>query len=224
MSLRHQPSHYDYRGNRLDTAPAVEPVTAAELRTYLRLGTSFTDAMADDLIEEARQYIEDISGLALITQSWQLTLDRWPNAGEPWWNGTRQGHANMLNQGAGSVQLPRYPLQSITSATTYDEDSNSTAVTVASVFDVDTQQMPGRMTLQRSAVWPTALRASNAIEVVYVAGYGDAGSDVPAPLKRAVKQLAGYLYAHRGDGCDVGDAYAKSGAAGIVGRYKVIKV
>ena len=84
--------------------------------------------------------------------------------------------------------------------------------------------MPGRATLKRGAVWPVAMRANNAIEVVYVAGYGDAATDVPAPLKRAVKQLAGYLYAHRGDGCDVEDAYSKSGASGIVGRYKVLKV
>ncbi len=226
MALRHTANLYMDRGNRLTVAPAIEPVTADELRTQLRTdSTDLPDATANQYITEARQEIEDQTGLSMITQSWQLTIDRWPSQGEPWWDGVRQGSISELHGGAASsLKLPRYPLQSITSCTVYDEDSNSTAVTVATTFDVDTQQIPGRMTLQRGATWPVALRANNAIEIVYVSGYGDAASDVPAPLKRAVRSMAAYLYQHRGDGCDVGDAYQKSGAAASAGKYRVWKV
>jgi len=99
----------------------------------------------------------------------------------------------MIAGGAADIEIPRWPLQSITSCTVYDEDSNSTAVVVSSVFDVDTQSLPGRLSLQSGATWPVALRANNAIEIVYVAGYGDAAADVPADLRRAVKQLASAL-------------------------------
>jgi uncharacterized phiE125 gp8 family phage protein len=109
----------------------------------------------------------------------------------------------------------------VDSVTVYDEDGNSTAVTVSTTFDVDTYQVPGRITLQRGATWPVALRANNAIEIVYTAGYGSAASSVPAPIKRAVKQLAAYLHTHRGDMCDMGDAMTDSGAASIMGQYKV---
>ena len=226
MALRQTERLNFQRGNRLTSAPAAEPVTATELRTQLRTdSTDLPDAQANLYIAEARQELEDQTGLALISQSWQLTIDRWPSQREPWWDGVREGSINDLHGGgASSLELPRYPLQSITSCTVYDEDSNSTAVTVATTFDVDTQQMPGRLTLQRGATWPIALRANNAIEVVYVSGYGDASSDVPAPLKRAVRSMAAYLYQHRGDGCDAGDAYQASGAAATAGKYKVRKI
>ncbi len=227
MALRNPVDLYQHRGNVLTSAPAVEPVTAAELRTLLReSATGLPDAEANDFIAQARQEIEDLTGLALITQSWRLTIDRWPTAREPWWDGVRQGSINDLHGPAhmSSLHLPRYPLQSVTSVTVYDEDSNSTAVTVASTFDVDTAQRPGRITLQSGATWPIATRANNAIEVVYVAGYGDAASDVPAPLVRAVRQMAAYLYAHRGDGCSVADAYRESGAAAVAERYRVARL
>jgi uncharacterized phiE125 gp8 family phage protein len=78
--------------------------------------------------------------------------------------------------------------------------------------------------LQRGATWPVALRANNAIEIVYTAGYGADASSVPAPLRRAVKQLAAYLYTHRGDMCDMGDAMHDSGAGSIMGQYKIKRV
>jgi hypothetical protein len=43
-------------------------------------------------------------------------------------------------------------------------------------------------------------------------------------MKRAVKQLAAFLYAHRGDDCDPSQAYEDSGAAGIIAQYKVARV
>jgi len=226
MSFRHTKSYAQYRGNVLTVAPASEPVTAAELRTQLRTdSTDLPDAQAEAYIEEARQEFEDQTGLALIDQSWQLTLDSWPvyRRGGEWWDGVRDGAISDLQGGDGSVYMPRYPLSAITSVTTYDEDSNSAPVTVATTFDIDTQQRPGRISLQSGATWPIAMRPTNAIEIVYVSGYGASASDVPAPLRRAVRSMAAYLYQHRGD-CSAGDAYTQSGAASIAAKYKVRKL
>ena len=218
--------HQNY-GQVLITPPASEPVTAQELRDYLRESAEgLPDSEADDFIAEARQYIEDTYSVAMIDQTWRMATDRWPTQLEPWWDGVRQGHINELYgaQYASDVKLPRFPLSSVDTVNVYDEDGNATAVTIADVFDVDTFQHPGRMTLQRGATWPVALRANNAIEITYTAGYGAAAADVPAPIKRAVKALAGYLYAQRGDGCDVGDALDASGAASIMAQYKVARI
>lgn len=227
MALRTTGREYQMRGNVQTTPPAAEPVTAAELRTLLReTATGLPDAEADDFIAEARQYIEQMTGIAMITQSWTLTLDCWPKTGIPFFEGVHQGSVNDLYASGRNARLdlPTYPLQSITSVKTYDEDGTETAITVANVFDVDTYQKPGRIGLKVGASWPTALRGTNAIIIVYVAGYGDAASDVPAPLVAAVKRLAGYLYSHRGDGCDPDDAFVRSGAASMVKAYKVWRV
>ncbi len=226
MSLRHTVSLHDHRGNRIDTAPAVEPVTAEELRAHLREESeTLPDAEAEALIKEARQWIEDKVGIAFVTQTWVLTLDRWPTGGNEWWDGVRQGHINTLDNNGHliDVEIPRWPLQTISGVNTYDEDGNATAVTVADVFDVDASSIPGRMSLQRGATWPVAMRANNAIEVTYVSGYGDAVSDVPYPLIRAVKQLASALYTNRGD-CEGGDMMKISGAASIMRDYKVARI
>lgn len=218
---------HQYRGHVQTAAPAAEPVTASELRDYLREdATALPDADANELVAEAREAIENTYAVAMIDQSWRMAIDRWPSGREEWWDGIREGSIADLYGPASytDLRLPRWPLSSVDSVTVYDEDGTSTAVTIASTFDVDTYQTPGRTTLQRGATWPVALRANNAIEIVYTAGYGADASSVPAPLKRAVKQLAAYLYSHRGDMCDMGDAMHDSGAGSIMGQYKIKRV
>jgi len=218
---------HQYRGHVQTAAPAAEPVTAAELRDYLREdATGLPDADANELVAEAREAIENTYAVAMIDQSWRMAIDRWPSGREEWWDGIRDGSIADLYGPASytDLRLPRWPLSSVDSVIVYDEDGTSTAVTIASTFDVDTYQTPGRITLQRGATWPVALRANNAIEIVYTAGYGADASSVPAPLKRAVKQLAAYLYSHRGDMCDMGDAMHDSGAGSIMGQYKIKRV
>ena len=225
MTLRSVTSlHQDY-GSVIVSAPASEPVTAAELRTHLRAdATELPDAEANELIEEARQYIEDHYGIAFFTQSWRLSLDRWPNGSEPWWDGVRQGSITELSGGRPySLKLPRFPLQSVTSVTVYDEADDDTAVNVANTFHIDVYQKPGRMTIKAGSTWPVALRSANAIQIIYVAGYANV-DDIPASLKRAVKQLAAYLYSHRGDDCDIGDAFKQAGINKIVDNFRVAKV
>jgi hypothetical protein len=220
MSLRQAISLHQHRGNVLVTAPTSEPVSAAELRLHLRTdATDFPEAAS--YVTDARQEIEERSGIAFLTQTWRLALDRWPAGGEQWWDGVREGSINDLYGSASlrSVEMPKWPLASITSVTVYDEAGNSSAVTVADVFDLDVYRRPGRLTLKRGAVWPVALRASNAIDILYVAGYTSA-ANVPSPMKRAIKQLAAYLYAHRGDDCDPAEAYVASGAESLMAQYK----
>jgi len=222
MSLRSPVQLNYHRANRLVTAPAEEPVTAAELRAYLiEDATNLPDAEANTLIEEARQYIEDLTGLAFVTQTWRMNIDRWPGRQEAWWDGIRDGAIGALYDidRDMAIAVPRFPLQSVSDVDVYDEDSNVSAVTIASVFDVDAYSMPGRISLKYGATWPVALRANNAIEITYVAGYGDA-ADVPAAMKRAIKMLASKMYSERGDGCSAEDAYSASGAKSIIELYR----
>lgn len=220
MMLRTSAPLYQHRGNRIVTPPASEPVTADQMRGYLVVDdTQLADTEAERLISVARQYIEDLTGLAMITQEWLVALDRWPSGREPWWDGVRQMAISELAGPAREYDIPRYPLISIDGVNVYDEAGAATAVVVADVFDVDSYSMPGRMALKQGATWPVALRSVNAIEISYTSGYG-AASDVPAPLAEAVLQMAGFMWEHKG-GCTAADAYRDSGAAGNVGIYAV---
>lgn len=223
MSLRPAKNMYDPRGHVIVTEPAIEPVSASDFRDHLRYtAADMTDDEADGWISSARAMIEEYTGLALITQSWRMVMDRWPAAQEPWWDGVREGSIAELRGAYAELRLPRYPLQTVDTVTTYDNSGASTAITVATVFDVDTYSKPGRMALKSGQTWPVALRPTNAIDIVYTSGYGANDTDVPAPLRLAVKMVAAYLENHRGDGCTAEDAMA--GVMSIMSKYKVARI
>lgn len=218
MALRARERLFQDRGSRIEVRPLSEPVSNGDVLGYLELPTSGADAeMISRMISTARQHIEDMLGLAFITQTWIVALDRWPTGIEPWWDGVRQGAISDLHGKAQSYELPRYPLISVDTVNVYDQNGTATSVNIADTFDIDTYRMPGRMTLRNNATWPIALRNSNAIEITYKAGYGGA-DDVPFPLRQAVIQFAAYLFEHRG-GCDLTEGFTKSGAAALAGQY-----
>jgi hypothetical protein len=222
MALRH-PLHYNqYRGHVLLTGPVAEPVSAIDVKDQLELDPNDTakNAQIELYITAAREMIEEYTGISLITQTWKLTLDHWPNDRQQWWSGTRQGSVDELMQSgrASQVIIPRYPLQSV------DEiNADGVAVTVADVFIVDTQQKPGRLIVKRGYTWPVVLGRANGIDIEYTAGYGSAASDVPAALRLAIIQMASYMFEHRGD-CDTASAIQKSGAQSLVNSYKMISL
>ena len=223
MSLRPRTTYTQYRGHAIVAPPTVEPVTAAELRAHLaETETALPDSEANDLIATARDMIEETTGIAMISQTWRLALDCWPAHRAEWWDGVRQGAIADINGAPDFVYLPRYPLASIDAVTVYDEASTAASVVVADTFDVDTYQKPGRMVLRNGATWPIALRGSNAIEIDYIAGFGATAASVPPTLRRAVKQVAAYLYSHTGDDCTPDDALSAAGA--LLGAYRVKRI
>lgn len=223
MALRAPIARTAYTGLQRIAGPLSEPVSLAELKAQLGLDES---SSADDprlflLASAAREMVEQYTGLALMSQQWRMTLDRWPGAKAAWWDGVRQGAISDLHaHGAASwVILPRYPLVSVDAVRVFDDADNAATVSVGQSFVVDTQQTPGRMVLRGGATWPVALRSANAIEIDFTAGY----TAVPSSLKLAVLQVASYLYGHPGD-CTAEHAILHSGAQAILGAYQVARL
>lgn len=219
MSLRPRVVYSYYRGNVRVIGPATEPVSLAEIKAELRIEGTAEDASLTLYIATAREYIEDVTGMAIGEQEWKLTLDQWPSARDKWWDGVRQGALSEIAGPERELLLPRYPLKSVDEITVFDDGGNGQTVPVAPAFITDTQQRPGRLVLRRGAVWPIALQTANAIEIEYTCGF----DPVPGPVKMAVLRMASYLYEHRGD-CGGADAYTKSGASDMAGKYAVARI
>jgi len=87
------------------SAPSVEPVTTAEAKEWLRIDSSDTsqDAVLAILIKAARVRVEEYLRRSLITRtySWEMNGD------------------DMRDR----IEIPRPPVQSVTSLTIYDENS-----------------------------------------------------------------------------------------------------
>lgn len=161
----------------LVTPPETEPVSLAETKQHARIDEDTDNNLVASLIVAARQLAETFTRRAFITQTWKMNLDAWPG---------------------GEVELPKAPLQSVTSVTTYD-DADVATVFAASGYYVDTDTKPGRIVLRDSSTWPDVERVGNGIAIVYKAGYGDQPSDVPAAIRLAILQTIAHLYQHRGD-------------------------
>ncbi len=160
----------------LTSAPTLEPVSLDEAKAHLRLDSMDDDALITSLIATARLYVERMLSRALITQSWSLFLDAWP---EGYW-----------------LTLPLAPVQAVSAVTTYAADD------APSVFDtgdywLDAVSDPPRLVLRGTQPWPAPGRRANGIEVAFTAGHGDAATDVPAPLRQAILLLVAHWYEHR---------------------------
>jgi uncharacterized phiE125 gp8 family phage protein len=160
----------------LVTGPATEPLALAEVRVRLRISHTDDDDDLDLAILRAREDAETRLGRALITQTWRLNLDCFPATGE--------------------LELPRPPLQSVSSVKYIDEDGDLQTL-ATSEYVVDTSGEKGRLYLAWEKSWPSIRIEPNAVRVEFVAGYGDDASDVPARFRAWMLIKAGDHYAHR---------------------------
>lgn len=222
MALRPRRRLTQHSAHRIVSPPGTEPVTLEAVRTLLRSPSPEENAFIETCILQARIAFEAATGIACITQTWKLTLDQWPGFADEAESGYHQMPRGELAAQAlyeRIIEMPRYPLGEISTISVYDEADNATAVTVADIFFVDTQSLPGRLCLRYGQIWPVAQRLFNAIEITYTAGFGATTDDVPAELKRAIEQTAVYLYDHRGEGCEPMNAVRMSGALGLASDY-----
>lgn len=159
--------------------PAVEPVTLDEAKLHLREDGSAQDAYINSLITASREYVENDILVALNTQQWQRKLDWFPR---DFWE---------------PILLPRPPLQSVESVTFIDDAGNEQTLDTGA-YIVDTDSTAGRVWRHPDVQWPeTDLGRPNAVTVSYTAGYGSAASDVPEPLRHAIKLLVAQLFENR---------------------------
>lgn len=169
----------------LTSGPAVEPVTAAEAKAHLRLDGTAEDILIGSLIVTSRLHVEAALGVALITQGWRLTLDRWPDGGE--------------------VRFPLRPIRDVTAVTVFGGDG-SPAVVPSEDYLLDGQAVTPRL-VSRSGKWPSPGRKANGIEIQFTAGIGDAAADLPQPIRHAILLLVAHWYEHR-DPLEIGAAAA----------------
>lgn len=146
-------------------APAAEPIALQEIKDFLRVdGTDF-DVLLTSLIKAAREYCEAFQNRAYVTQTWQLTLDEFPEL---------------------PLKLPKPPLQSVASVK-YTDQTGVETVFAASNYLVDPVSEPGRLAFAYGKSWPSAtLQPVNGLKIEYVAGYG-AAANVPENVKTAIK-------------------------------------
>jgi uncharacterized phiE125 gp8 family phage protein len=154
-------------------APVGEPVSLSEAKVHLRLTTDSEDALLEGLIRAAREDVERATGLALIDQDWRMTMDAIPPDG--------------------TVAIRRCPLKEVLAVTIYGSEGEARVVNPDD-YSVDVVSRPARVVFH---AMPALSRTINGVEIDFRAGYGEAGTDVPDLLRRAILTLAAHWFEFR---------------------------
>jgi uncharacterized phiE125 gp8 family phage protein len=161
----------------LVTAPTVEPIDLTLAKLHLKQDVTDDDPLISDYITAARVTVEGTLRRSLITQTWDYLIDAFPWSSDP-------------------LELPRPPLQSVTSIT-YTDSAGNAAVWPASNYQVDIANEPARIAPVVGASWPSVnLRSLNGVVVRIVTGYGLAAA-VPWNYRQAMLLLIGHWYENR---------------------------
>lgn len=171
----------------------VSPATPSELAELL--GVDATDPLLQPMLEAATDAAETWLNSAIVSRQFEAYWPCWPVTGAI--------TAGLSPQSATAdcyVELP------YTRLVTVD------AVTVAG--DAYSAYETRRTNPARLLPYPVA----GELSVTYTAGWDLA--DVPSAIKQGVLMAAAFLYEHRGS-CDADAALQRSGAAGIMKRYKI---
>lgn len=160
---------------KLITPPTTYPVTLAEAKLHCRVDVADDDALITALITAATEMAETKTGRAIMSQTWELTLDSFPDA----------------------FELTRTPVQSITSVRYFDTAGVQQTM-LNTLYSLDTADEFGYAYVvpAYNGTWPDTRDQINAVSVQYVAGYVNAGL-VPQGIKQWVLLTIATMYENR---------------------------
>ena len=197
---------------KLTVPPCAEPFVAAtdaSLRQHLRLdsGDNSQDVLIGLYIGHARETAEHQCCRAFITQSWLMTLDKFPSPsletssanwyGPAW--GVGPGPLTMVKPDGKTqfeITIPLPPLQSIDSIKYYDQ-GGTLQILDPSLYLVDSVTEPARITPAPDTAWPSTQNRINAVEVHFTAGYDDTGELLPQAIRAWMLMRISDLYENR---------------------------
>lgn len=176
----------------LVTAAPAYPITRTEAKTHCRIDDTDSDTYIDALIAASTAHLDGndgILGRALIEQTWDMKLDRFPAYGC-------------------AITVPLPPLISVGSITYTDANGDSQTLS-SSIYQVVGVGGFGRGEIVEAygQVWPDTRDIPEAVTVRFTAGYSNSGAspvdyadNVPAGIKHALKLMVGDAFENRETG------------------------
>jgi len=157
------------------TDATAEPITLAQAKAHLRVTHSREDDLIEALITAARQEAEHSMNRTLLTTTWKRVDDAFPCGG--------------------CIRLHWPTVQSVDWVKYYDQDGVLQTLS-PSVYLLDGDSEPARLTLAPNQSWPSTQDRVGAVQIQYTAGWADAAA-VPQVIKAWLKLRVGTLFEHR---------------------------
>lgn len=153
------------------TPPAALPVSLSEAKDHCNELSNDHDSKLIGFIYAAVAAVESYLRRSLITQTWEVQLDKFHKF----------------------IYLPRGPVQSI-SALTYIDGAGDSQTLAASQYTLDASHEPPRIFAAYGVSYPAPRSIPAAVRVRYIAGYGSKGHQIPEPIRHAIKMIVADLF------------------------------
>lgn len=160
----------------LRTPPSAPLLTVEQARLHARIDETAENALLESYIAAATAALENWTGRAFLSQTWDLTLDDFPRGADL------------------ALHLPRPPLIQVQSVSYIDADGAPRTLD-SSGYQADPSSLCGRILPAPGADWPaTQAGRAAAATVRFSAGYGPNPEDVPADLRHAAKLMVADMH------------------------------
>jgi uncharacterized phiE125 gp8 family phage protein len=149
-------------------SPAIEPVSLARVKLFLRVDHDNEDDLITAMIEAARVQVEYYCSVSLMTRARLLSFK----------NNARE-----------EIIINHYPINNIEAVKLIDDAGVETLLTPAQ-YTASLRARPARLRVNR----PSASTGVCHVEIEAVAGYGADERDIPAPFIQAILLLIAQFY------------------------------
>jgi uncharacterized phiE125 gp8 family phage protein len=186
---------------RLVTPASALAVSLAEAKAHLRVDSADEDTLITAMITSATEVAEQLTGRAIMPQTWELTLDTFANG----------------------IVLTRVPATAITTFT-YVDGAGATQTPVGYRLRNSDDFGLAVVLPAYGTNWPETLDDTETVKVRFTAGYADAAA-VPEPIKAWIKLTVSTMYENR-----EGESYSARAVSttvkmsfvdGLLDRYRV---
>jgi uncharacterized phiE125 gp8 family phage protein len=189
--------------------PGNEPLTVTEAKNFLKVDSADDDTLIADQIRGSRAWAEEYLQRALITQTWELTLDAFPVV-------------DLMKNPLAEIRLPLGKCQSIISFRYVDEDGATQNMVGASPveFQQDLNAYgAGVLAPEYGGSWPSIRQVLSPIIVRFTAGYGTTSTEIPEQILDGIRFRLATVYEGRGQQDVKGDPVKLAEA--LIGPYRL---
>lgn len=189
------------------TAPSVPVVTFEDADQWLHTdGDQAQRALVEALIGTATAHLDGWTGIlgrCLVNQGWTVKFSDWP-----------------------SCQMLRLPFPDVSAVTVKYFDADNIEQTVDGDAVTILQDVRGSfIRFSEDFSFPSLYDdRSDAVQVTMTAGYGAAGTDVPAPIRTAILLMVSHWFHNREAVGDASTAELPFGANALIAPYRRVGV
>ncbi len=160
----------------VSTVPSPAPLELAVVKTHCRVLHGGDDVYLAQLSLAALEAAEAATHRQLLTATWDLQVDRFPDDRQP-------------------LRLPLGAWQATTSVSYVDTAGDTQTLDAAKYTTVGTE--PALIWPAYGQVWPATRVQAGAVTVRFTCGYGDSHEQIPTLLRQGMLLLVGHWYVNR---------------------------